>query len=481
MIGKKQYLRICLLAACLLGLFVGSAALAATITVNSLADPGQAGVCALRDAITAANTMTATNGCTAGSGNDTINFSPRMTGTISLVSTLPEVTDSLLTINGPASQGITISGGGSIVPLQVMEVAASATLNLNNLSIAHGFPLIGVAAGATLNLNKVSIADGFGFGLSGGGIDNAGTLTVTNSIFSDNGSQGGGGGISNRGVLTVTGSMFSSGGGEGGGGIDNEVGATSTVTNSTFSANTNSHGVGAVFNAGTLTVINSTFFGNRCMHSCPGAISNAGILTVTNSTFSGNMGDPGGIGNFLGLGSVSFKSTILANSMAPPPPVGLPSDNCFGAITDTGYNISDDSSCGFAKTGSANNGDGVNPLLSTAGLANNGGPTETIALQSGSPATDAIPVADCMDQASPPNLITDDQREFPRPDAGERVCDIGAYESESFAGQPGARSCQSTSVAVLTEQFGSLDAAASALGFSSVNALQSAIQAFCKG
>ena len=38
----------------------------ATITVNSLADPGEAGVCTLRDAITAANTMSATNGCTAG-------------------------------------------------------------------------------------------------------------------------------------------------------------------------------------------------------------------------------------------------------------------------------------------------------------------------------------------------------------------------------------------------------------------------------
>jgi hypothetical protein len=33
-------------------------------------------------------------------------------------------------------------------------------------------------------------------------------------------------------------------------------------------------------------------------------------------------------------------------------------------------------------------------MLSTDGLANSGGPTETIALASGSPAIDAIPVAD---------------------------------------------------------------------------------------
>jgi hypothetical protein len=476
MIGKRKCLALCALTAALLSLFVGSTAFAATITVNSLADPGQLGVCALRDAITAANTKTATNGCAAGSRKDTIDFLPRITGTILLVSTLPEVTDSLLTINGPASRSLTISGNFVLAP--VMEVAAGATLNLNNLPIAHGSTLIEVAAGATVNLNNVSIAGGLS---PGGGIENAGTLTVANSVFSGNESLGSGGGILNRGVLTVTSSTFSGNSGDGGGGIDNDVGSTSTVTNSTFSANTTSHGVGAVFNGGTLTVINSTFFGNRCMHACPGAISNAGVLTVTNSTFSSNMGEPGGIANVLGLGSVSLKSTILANSMFPPPPVGLPSVNCGGTITDVGYNISDDSSCGFAKTGSANNGDGVNPLLSASGLANNGGPTQTIAPQSGSPAIDAIPVSDCTDQASPPNLITDDQRGFPRPDAGERVCDIGAYEFESFAGQPGARSCQTTSVAVLTEQFGSLDAAASALGFSSVNALQSAIQAFCKG
>jgi hypothetical protein len=99
-----------------------------------------------------------------------------------------------------------------------------------------------------------------------------------------------------------------------------------------------------------------------------------------------------------------------------------------GTITDAGYNISDDSTCAFAKTGSANNGDNVNPLPSPAGLAKNGGPTQTIALLSGSPAIDAIPVADCTDQSTPPKRITADQRGFPRPDAGEQVCDIGAYE-----------------------------------------------------
>jgi hypothetical protein len=67
-----------------------------------------------------------------------------------------------------------------------------------------------------------------------------------------------------------------------------------------------------------------------------------------------------------------------------------------------------------------------------ARLANNGGPTLTIALRAVSLAIDAIPVADCTDQSSPqPKPIIVDQRGFPRPDAGEAVYDVGAYESES--------------------------------------------------
>ena len=63
-------------------LILSTTAGAATITVNSLANTGTAGICVLRDAITAANTMTATNGCAAGTGKDTIQFS--LTGTIPL-------------------------------------------------------------------------------------------------------------------------------------------------------------------------------------------------------------------------------------------------------------------------------------------------------------------------------------------------------------------------------------------------------------
>jgi hypothetical protein len=260
-------------------LILSTTAGAATITVNSLANTGTAGICVLRNAITAANTMTATNGCAAGTGKDTIQFS--LTGTIPLASTLPQVIDSQLTINGPPSPGITIDGGNAV---QVMHVASGATVNLNSLTIANG-------------------AGPFG---AGGGIDNFGTLTVTHSTFFGNSALSGGG-------------------------IENDTGGTLTITNSTFSGN-------------------SSIFGG------------------------------GGILNDTGTGSCRLKNTILEASSG---------GDCggVGSFIDAGYNIADDSTCNFSATGSHNNTD---PKLDPAGLGNNGGPTQTIALLAGSPAIDAI-------------------------------------------------------------------------------------------
>ena len=50
-----------------------------------------------------------------------------------------------------------------------------------------------------------------------------------------------------------------------------------------------------------------------------------------------------------------------------------------------------------------------------------------------------------------------------------------------FAGIPGKTNCHGKSVSALAQQFGGIDAAAAALGFSSVEALQDAIRTFCGG
>jgi len=182
---------------------------------------------------------------------------------------------------------------------------------------------------------------------------------------------------------------------------------------------------GGIDNEGTLTVT-STFSGNSASAGWQGLGFGGGIfndagstLTVTNSTFSGNSAlgfgsledrSPGGGGIVNSGGTLTVTNTIVANS-----PSG---GNCSGPITDGGHNIDDDGSCGFSGTSPSN----TNPMLS--GLANNGGPTQTIALLAGSPAIDAGDESVCS--VAPVNNL--DQRGYVRPGTGSVNCSIGAYE-----------------------------------------------------
>jgi hypothetical protein len=86
-----------------------------------------------------------------------------------------------------------------------------------------------------------------------------------------------------------------------------------------------------------------------------------------------------------------------------------------GVIVDGGNNLDSDGTCAFSSGV-------VNPLLDPAGLKNNGGPTETIALQLGSPALDFA--NDTVCSSSPVDGL--DQRGVVRPQGSH--CDIGAFE-----------------------------------------------------
>ena len=164
-----------------------------------------------------------------------------------------------------------------------------------------------------------------------------------------------------------------------------------------------------------------------------GGISNLGRLTVTNSTFSGNSasGTSGRLGG-LGGGIYNFyisnvggtvTNTIVANSTS--------GGNCAGPVTDGGHNLDDDTTCGFMGTGCTSTSGtsfcDTNPLFDLAGLQNNGGPTQTIALQPSSPAITAGDESECA--APPVNKL--DQRGFTRPGVGATNCSIGAYEFNS--------------------------------------------------
>jgi YVTN family beta-propeller protein len=57
---------------------------------------------------------------------------------------------------------------------------------------------------------------------------------------------------------------------------------------------------------------------------------------------------------------------------------------------------------------------------------------------------------------------------------------FGVFIQPRFAGTPGYRDCYDQSVAALARQFGGLDRAAAALGYPSVQALQTEIHTYCR-
>ncbi len=206
-----------------------------------------------------------------------------------------------------------------------------------------------------------------------------------------------------------------------GGGITND--GTLTVSNSAFSGNSTrvppgGGGGGGVFNDGTLTVINSTFSGNSAVAG-GGIYNTAGTATVSFSTFSANSGTYGG--GIESNATLTLKSTLLAGQTS--------GGNCYmggGTATSDGYNLSDDSICTFL-TATGDQNDVTNAATYLGPLQNNGGPTSTFALLSGSTAIDEIPYGSCTDANGNPVLT--DQRGIVR--AGN--CDIGAFEVQAIA------------------------------------------------
>jgi hypothetical protein len=233
-------------------------------------------------------------------------------------------------------------------------------------------------------------------------------MTVTNSVLSSNGADNVGGAIDNSGTLTVIGSTLKDNESAGGGGISNTNSGAVTLTNSTLSGNTADTGGGIFNGGGALAITNSTLANNS-----GGAIYNqrgAAATTVASSTISGN--DLGIFGN----GAVTLTTTIVANSHF--------SDCSAPNLSDGGYNLDDDGTCGFSGTSLSGTPSGLDPH----GLSHNGGITQTIALLGSSAAVDYVPKASLLDAFGNPLKL--DQRGYKRPDAEEVLGDIGAYERQ---------------------------------------------------
>ena len=139
-----------------------------------------------------------------------------------------------------------------------------------------------------------------------------------------------------------------------------------------------------------------------------------GTVSLYNSTVALNTQSGGGsVGGALQVGgSVKAVSTLFAGN---------------GAVDYSGTLTATDSLIQAAPSTDTISGSGnqinVNPLLATAGLANNGGPTQTIALQAGSPA---------IGKGTNPESLTTDQRGY-GPRTGPGGTDIGAVQHDAAA------------------------------------------------
>jgi len=335
-----------------------------------------------------------------------------------------------LTLSGVKAATTIIDGTNSA---SVFTVGAGISLTLSNLTIKRGLSYTGgggVDNSGTLTVNKSNFYTNTA--LSGGAILNTGTATISNSNLSGNspyfsGHSASCGAIDNRSTMTITNSTFYSNYANNnftsGGAICN--GGTLTITGITFNTNQsqgNNGGYGgAIYTyAGALSVTNSTFYLNSATTGGGAIYSQGGTVQISNSTFGINAATSGGGGGALSNAGGSFliQNSIVANT-------GY-GGNCAGTIASDGYNLSSDSTCNFSSTGDLNN---QSPKLGA--LRSNGGATQTMALQKGSPALDAGNPAGCRDFSG--NLLKTDQRGLPRPAGGETTgCDMGAYESQTY-------------------------------------------------
>jgi hypothetical protein len=380
--------------------------------------------------------------------------------------------------NGSAGANVNIGSGakgGSIY-------FESGTLNIDGSRIDTSAATAGngsdVPQNGALNGGNGGLAQGGGVWVG------TGTATINNTTFDTTVATGGnsgaggnssgpageadGGGVYSLGNTTVTNSTFHLASATGGS-AGNAFGP-GDIGSHTGGAGGSAHG-GAVFADGGSLVVNTATFANNSAaggnggnggqtdggqgaHGAGGVAfggavaNNAGTLSIEHATISlnntqgGNSGvNMGGAnkppqlvasgtggGVKVGPASVTLENTIIAgntaaNGAGDTTGAPTPSPNVDGAVTSNGHNLLGISTgaIGFTGTGDQT---GANPML--AALADNTGPTETMALMPGSPAIDASVASGAMfDQRGLPRTFDDPTVANT---GGSDGTDIGAFE-----------------------------------------------------
>ena len=347
----------------------------------------------------------------AGTG-DTITFANNIDGGTINLTNGELVIDKSITIDGNETNRVTINAQGNS---RVFNINDSNNFIRRQVGIDGVVITGGNASGSGPNQSD------------GGGIFTNEALTLSNSI--------------------VTGNTAIGGVADGGGIYVNSIGSAN-ITNTTISNNTATDDGGGVFGFGTTNITNSTINNNVASAATGdgGGVYIVGDTNITNSTISGNIANSEGGGVYVKAGSrpdATITNTTITNNQAP---VGKGSGlAAFGSIQNTTVtssiiagNVNSDvdeltggsnaiQSGGNNLIGTGNATTKFNVTTDITGVTNpgldplvdNGGPTQTHALQVGSIAIDA---------GSNSQGLTTDQR-----GAGfQRVIgngiDIGAFE-----------------------------------------------------
>ena len=276
---------------------------------------------------------------------------------------------------GPWGSGATYPGGpggdgGGIY--------STSTLELTNCTFAGNLCGNGGKGGDGYRTNPSMAGANGGVGGSGGGIWSQGEFIAYSSTISGN--TAGNGGLGGSGVTFPIPGVYTSNGGNGG----------------------NGGGGGGAYCSGSSTFYSCTIVSSGCGLGGQGG---QGLLSGSN----GLSGSGGGVD--CAGSSAQILSTIIANNSA-----GGTGPDVAGSFTSLGFNLigNPGGSSGFGGAGDLL---GLNPQLGP--LADNGGPTLTMALLPGSSAIDAgddlVTTIIAIDQPGCPRL------------SGAHV-DIGAYE-----------------------------------------------------
>ncbi|MDH3767966.1 MAG: DUF2341 domain-containing protein, partial [Gammaproteobacteria bacterium] len=273
---------------------------------------------------------------------------------------------------------------------RVFELFAGTMLT--DMTIRNGDDLIdggpggGVwnRSGAGATLTRVALRNNKGN--NGGGIMNAAALIMTDVEISGGTATSDGGGIFNTATIVWNRGTLSGNAANNGGGLLNNgpAGISATLTNVTISGNSTPGNGGGINTSRGVDLIHATVYGNS-------ATQGAGVHTQ-------------------GGGSVRFTNSVVANHS--PASLACGSSN---TITLGGNVESTGNSCEFTDPSDQHSVTATD--LKMGPLANNGGPTQTHALNTGSFAVDAA--IGCPPPAT-------DQRGTARPDGA--ACDSGAFE-----------------------------------------------------